>query len=343
MTSSPDPDDTHLSTVREELLEQLLHGDEMAAVQLVLKSLENGARPQSLLLDVLGETQREVGRRWQSGQITLVEEHAASALTERLASVITVHPAARSLPPVKGPITVACAEGEWHALPSRLAADVLRINGWKVVYLGSDVEVSFLARHLATSHSRLLGISCQVATHLPMVHAAIKAATALGIPTLTGGAAFDPQGVLSARLGAAAHASDPRHALTQLQDGIVPLSFTLNTTTPHVPCEEYHSLNNRREAITRAVAVALHGPDAPPVEPQSPPDLLTRFLLAALYTDEPSVLTHALLWLGTAPDQPDETAYDPTPALQALTVAVHDHPTALRLLQEATASTTGDV
>src|SRR3712207_7094162 len=39
----------------------------------------------------------------------------------------------------RGHVVVACLDGEWHALAARIVAEVLRVHGWRVTFLGASV------------------------------------------------------------------------------------------------------------------------------------------------------------------------------------------------------------
>jgi methanogenic corrinoid protein MtbC1 len=43
---------------------------------------------------------------------------------------------------------VTCAEGEWHSLPARMVAEVLRLHGWQVTFLGASTPADHLRRLL---------------------------------------------------------------------------------------------------------------------------------------------------------------------------------------------------
>ena len=40
----------------------------------------------------------------------------------------------------QGHLVVTCAEGEWHSLPARMAAEVLQTHGWLVTFLGASTQ-----------------------------------------------------------------------------------------------------------------------------------------------------------------------------------------------------------
>ncbi|GAB3206366.1 hypothetical protein GCM10027294_08430 [Marinactinospora endophytica] len=103
----------------EPFLGHLAEGDEPAAVGLLTGAATRGIAAERLLLDVVAPAQRRVGELWASGQWDVAREHAATAISERAVAAVTEQAPPR---PHRGRITVACVEGEWHALSSRLVA-----------------------------------------------------------------------------------------------------------------------------------------------------------------------------------------------------------------------------
>lgn len=75
---------------------------------------------------------------------------------------------------------MACIDGEWHALPARLVAEVLRLRGWRVDYLGAQVPTPHLISHLHRAGPEAVALSSSIATRLPAAHAhVVQAAPAL--------------------------------------------------------------------------------------------------------------------------------------------------------------------
>ncbi|MYS44742.1 cobalamin-binding protein, partial [Streptomyces sp. SID5998] len=101
-----------------------------------------------------------------------------------------------------GTVTVACVDGEWHALPARLLAEVLRCRGHRVDFLGAQVPTPHLIAHLHRTAPAVVALSSSLPVRLPDAHTAITAVQALGIPVLAGGAAFGDDGRYARLLGA---------------------------------------------------------------------------------------------------------------------------------------------
>ena len=81
---------------------------------------------------------RELGERWEHGEVSVAQEHFASNLVRgRLMAL------ARSWDRGAGPrALIACAEGELHDLPLLSFGLVLRGHGWRISYLGADTPVA---------------------------------------------------------------------------------------------------------------------------------------------------------------------------------------------------------
>ncbi|MEV1179417.1 B12-binding domain-containing protein, partial [Nonomuraea sp. NPDC049784] len=143
-------------------------GDEYAAADAVLATLDAGVPMETLLLDVVAAVQSRVGREWAANRITVAQEHTATAVNERVLAALAHHPSVRGNPePSRGRITVACIHGEWHAFPARLLAEVLRLRGWHVDYLGAQVPTPQLVAHLHRTNPDAAALSGSLATRLP--------------------------------------------------------------------------------------------------------------------------------------------------------------------------------
>ncbi|MBK3547832.1 B12-binding domain-containing protein, partial [Streptomyces sp. MBT60] len=122
----------------EQLWQYVTEGDEYAATELVLRALDEGWEPESILLDLIAPVQARVGEEWAANRFTVAQEHAATAINDRAIAALSHRTRTR---PAGQPrrLAVACVDGEWHALPARLVAEVFRLRGWHVDYLGAQV------------------------------------------------------------------------------------------------------------------------------------------------------------------------------------------------------------
>lgn len=122
----------------------------IAAARLVLSPLD-------LVRDLVVPLLHDVGDRWSRAEITVAQEHAASAvLRGHLGDLLrTVEP------PLGAPAVIAATpEGEHHEFGALMAGIVAGTQGFRVIYLGASVPTVDLARTAADVGARAALISC---------------------------------------------------------------------------------------------------------------------------------------------------------------------------------------
>ncbi len=140
-----------------------------------------------VLRDVLQPYLRDLGERWERGEVSVAQEHFASNLLRGRLTAL-----ARAWDRGRGPrALLACVEGERHDLPLVAFGLALRGRGWRISYLGADTPVASLveaARTLApdavVASGTVDGVFGPIATRLREV--------ALHAPLYLAGAAADP-------------------------------------------------------------------------------------------------------------------------------------------------------
>lgn len=180
----------------------LVAGDEPGAWALFEQARFNGRSPSELYTQLLGPALREIGERWQSGELTVADEHRATAVAGRL--IGRLGPSFSRRGRTRGTVVVGAPAGERHELPVAIAADLLRHEGYRVVDLGADVPATSFAE-AAAGADRLVAVAVGVTTSSAAraVPAAVRAvrAAAPRAKVLVGGAAV-ADGDRARRLGA---------------------------------------------------------------------------------------------------------------------------------------------
>jgi methanogenic corrinoid protein MtbC1 len=192
------------------LLDRVAKGDGAAALQHARALLDEGIAPDDLVA-ALADVQREVGRRWQANEWSVAQEHAATAIVDRVLAAVAARIAEPSVYP---PVLVVCAGGEWHTMGPRMLADQLRWRRWDARFLGGSLPAEHLAEHLALERPFALAVSCTLPTSLPGAQETIAAGHRGGVPVLVGGRALTAR--RAAALGADAWAPDAEGAVREL-------------------------------------------------------------------------------------------------------------------------------
>lgn len=334
----------HFGHLTQELWQAVAAGDEYLATEVVLDALEAGVDPESVLLDVIAAVQGKVGEEWAANRFTVAQEHAATAINERVVVALSLHPAARTAGPARGRVTVACVDGEWHALPARILSEVLKLRGWHVDYLGAQVPTPHLIAHLHRTNCDVIALSSSIATRLPTAHAAITACQAAGVPVLVGGAAFGADGRYARLLGADAWAPDARAAAARLARGTLPRPQPVHQPVddlPHLADQEYALVVRSATSLVRKVFAGLEAAfpamraydDAQRERTAEDLAHIVEFLGIALYTGDEELFTDFLAWTAGILTARHVPAHSLPPALRILGGELKDFPRALSLLR----------
>lgn len=147
-----------------EYLEHILAGRRAEAVELVASLAAGGLRVVDILVHVLHPAQAFVGHLWHRNEITIAEEHRATAATQQAMSRLR---AAGSAGAPRGTRAVAAAVGgDFHELGIRMVTDALEMDGWEVVYYGSNLPASEALAALRRERVDLLALSASTFLHL---------------------------------------------------------------------------------------------------------------------------------------------------------------------------------
>ena len=84
--------------------------------------------------EVFGPALVEIGERWERGELSVAQEHLASATVRSALQRLLADGRGN----VRGVAVLACAPGERHEVGLLMLAVLLRADGWQVAYLGAD-------------------------------------------------------------------------------------------------------------------------------------------------------------------------------------------------------------
>lgn len=343
-----------LRRAREELWRAVCDRDEYAAGQVVFGVEDAGVAIEDVLLDVVAPVQHKVGAEWAADRLTVAQEHAATAIHDRIIAALAHRPRRTEPSGRAGRVTVSCVEGEWHALPARIVAEVLQQRGYRVDFLGAQVPTTRLIAHLHQTAPAALALSSSLPIRLPEAHKAITAAQAVGVPVIAGGAAFGPDGRYARRLGADAWAPDARAAAAVLDAGLShPRAGGIRQSIddlPHLADQEYTLVTRQKRQLVKntlagleeRLAVMRSYTDAQRERTAEDVGHIVDFLAASLYTDDPRLFTDFITWMGGILEARGVPAEVVDPALALLAHELKDFPRALGVIARGRAVLRGD-
>ena len=152
-------------TVRSEgpakLAARMVAGDEPGAWGVVEAALASGVEAADVYLDLLVPALEVVGEGWAVGELTVADEHRATAIALRLVGRLGPRFARRGRK--RGTVVVGAPAGEQHGLPSAILADLLRGVGFEVLDMGANTPAASFAE-TAKEANRLVAIAIAITT-----------------------------------------------------------------------------------------------------------------------------------------------------------------------------------
>jgi MerR family transcriptional regulator, light-induced transcriptional regulator len=179
-------------TARRDYVDAQLAGNRRKALDIIASLItERGLSVGEVRTEVVAAAQREIGMRWQRNEITIAQEHMATAISHlALADLFQREHGQR---PNGRKVVVACVEDELHDFPARLVADDLDLAGFEVRFLGANVPTDTLISFIAREQPDLLVLSATMAFHADSLRRAVERVQSLfpDLPIAVGGQISD--------------------------------------------------------------------------------------------------------------------------------------------------------
>jgi methanogenic corrinoid protein MtbC1 len=281
-----------------EYLAIALSGARYEAVRFALGLLDEGVPEDTIVTGLLGIAQCEVGTRWHRDEWSTADEHLVTSVSQAVLEALSTTSAG---PVVQGAVVVACAEGDWHSLPSQMFAELLRSRGQGTVYLGASTPAEDVADYLARRRPDALAVTCSLALSFTGTAHLIDAAHVNRLPVIVGGGAMTAR--RASVLGADAWAPDVASAAEVLAGWraappeidpspgkLDPAALELEARSEDLAAVAFDELAQRFPPMRRYDARQLR---------RTREDLayIVRYLAAARLVDDPAVFTAFRGWL----------------------------------------------
>ena len=183
------PRKNEITKKRQELLDALISGDQVAAARVVEDFVSQRWEPAFVYVDAIGHCMAEIGARWHNGNLSIATEHRATHIALRLLS--RVQDAYTPTRRVGRRAIVTSVQGDNHLIGGLAFADLLRFKGWDVDFLGADSPVSSIVDLVVQEKPDLVGLSVMIEEYLPNATSTVKALKAVdeNLVVVVGGAA----------------------------------------------------------------------------------------------------------------------------------------------------------
>jgi methanogenic corrinoid protein MtbC1 len=285
--------DPLLAETRLAIAATVVAGDSGGLYHLVADLLDKGVPMETVLFDLLVPVEKEIGRRWQQGDVLISEEHAATATVETVVSLLA---GSFDQPKEGSHVVIAAAEGDDHSLVGRMLAAHLLFLGLRTTFLGANVLAEDLREYLQGESPDVLCVSCAQSNRLLGARAVIRAAHDSGVPVIVGGNGFGAEGIWANALGADQWVASPRD-VPQVLESWRP-DVRSSEALARDPEGSLEALTRHRPAIISAACsfLAARTGDAPDSRATTELQELLRAVEASLLVDDPDLLVEMISW-----------------------------------------------
>lgn len=204
-----------LTFFKDQYVNCLVTGNRRAANELVQRLFKEGYSLQDLYIEIFQQSQYDIGKLWQTNEITIAQEHFCTASTQMIMGQF--YPQIFSTPKNDYVFVGACVGGELHELGMRMVSDFMELNGWHTYYLGANMPIKDIVRSVEEERADVLGLSVTMLFHLEHVVEAIQLVRSnpnlSHVKILVGGYPFIMDPDLWKRIGADGFAKDATGAV----------------------------------------------------------------------------------------------------------------------------------
>jgi methanogenic corrinoid protein MtbC1 len=188
-------------------LNALLEGKRDFALSIVNSDKVQGFGLEKMYERIFAPSQRELGRLWHLGKISVAQEHFVTAATQVILSSLYEDffksqagtGIERGLPASAKPkMIAACAQGELHEMGIRMIADTFCSRGWDTIFLGANLPEWELIKEIKRIRPDFLSLSATIFPHVAWMERTIREIQRMDAPPkiIVGGRLF----VISANL-----------------------------------------------------------------------------------------------------------------------------------------------
>ena len=125
-------------------------GDRRSAFQIIDTARDAGLDLAGIYLGIFQPALREIGCLWQNNELTVAEEHLATAITQA-AMARAYERAFTWRTDASRRLIAACVDVERHEVGLRMLCDLLDLEGWHTTYLGATVPTERIISDTSTS------------------------------------------------------------------------------------------------------------------------------------------------------------------------------------------------
>ena len=176
--------------VFDQFFKALLKGDSSECKSMLLAMLNQNISIPELYEYVFRRSLYQIGELWLKKELTVADEHLASALCENLMAHIQ-----NQLNPTKTigkKVLISCVTSNLHQIGPKMVSNIFELLGWESHYLGANMPISDLIEVIDRYLPKVICLSIALVEHIKILELTVKEIRYQHpqIPILVGGVAF---------------------------------------------------------------------------------------------------------------------------------------------------------
>lgn len=197
-------------------LRGMLENQYRQCIDFAVESVHSAEELGKFYSEIITPALYEIGRLWEEGKISAVQEHLATAISMRI--MTAMYGSFVMGDPTKGTAIVTAAPNEYHEVGARMVSDQLEMDGWQVEYLGANSPTVDLIDLLRQKKPFFLGIAAVIPFNIEGIRRIIESMKTdeelKQIKIMVGGLVFAHEPELWRQIGADGCAGDGAQAVT---------------------------------------------------------------------------------------------------------------------------------
>lgn len=196
-------------------LNMLLQGKRQEA-SLLIDDLLRMTHVKNIYEYIFQPVQYEMGRLWQTHEITVAHEHYCTAATQLIMSGL--YKQIFTTPRIGKTLVASAVAGELHELGIRMVSDFFELEGWDTYYLGANMPEVQLVQTIEERRPDVVAFSVTMPYHVSAVMQLIKhirKTCSFSLHIIVGGYAFKTHPGLCKQVGADGFAESADEAVKQ--------------------------------------------------------------------------------------------------------------------------------
>ena len=195
-------------------LDLVMKMERHAAVMMVKNLITEGYSVKDIYLHLIQPVQQEIGRLWQMNQISVAQEHYATAVSQLVMSQLYPHIFSTERTGYR--MVAACVGNELHEIGIRMVSDFFEIAGWDTYYLGANTPTESIIQSINQKQADVVALSVTMSSQILKTQSLIeniRQGSDPRVKVLVGGHPFNVEPMAWQRVGADGYAANAEQAI----------------------------------------------------------------------------------------------------------------------------------